>query len=229
MPALDHPTAEDLREQRTWRVVTLCCESTDPDWHGQGAFIPPGGQVLVRLQGYLDGRCSWTGGSEVVVTIDGLPTAVARGFDSGPDDWTLSAIGEASVWLARVPESTSPGPHQLAIRYRSCAWSGTLQVGTPAPTPVPEPTLSADFRWVYLHLPHFGGAVWWGGMEYDLLPDHWLHLPPHYSGLPVVLCVIDAQGRPHGAWEVRDTEDDKYTLVHSELVQIDYPPCDALK
>lgn len=241
MPALDHPTAEELREQRTWRVVTLCCESTDPDWHGQGAFIPPGGQVLIRVQGYLDGRCGWTEavhdvlgprdlvvGREVLVTIDDVPAVVTPMFTvTGMAERSLGAHGVHALRLAQVPEHLATGPHRLAIRYRACTWSGTLEVGTPAPTSPPAPTLSADFQWV--HLPDYGGAVWWDGRPYDLSPEHWLHLPPHASYDPVVLCVIDAQGRSHGAWEVRDTEDDKYTLVHSNLVQIDYPPCDALK
>lgn len=242
MPAVDHPTAAELREQRTWRVVTLCCESSDPDWHGEGASIPPGGRVLIRLQGYRDGRCGWIGADAVEVTIDDSPTKVTSGFEPGLyPNWSLGAVEQHDLWLAWTPDRLAPGRHRLGIQFRACTWSGTLDVGEPRSVPAPVPTLSTDFRWV--HLPDHGAAVWWvvhdwvrepdehvgTPAEYDLSLEHWLHLPPHYIDSPVVVCAIDAQGHSHGAWEVRDTEDDHYKLINSELVPIKYPPCEAMR
>lgn len=94
------PSAEELLEARAWRVVTLCCETDEPDWRAAGQVVAAGDDVLVRVQGAFDGRCGLDGEYIVRIALDGLPLPVRPLLVDSPQD--LARRGGAS-WLGLPP------------------------------------------------------------------------------------------------------------------------------
>lgn len=96
------PTALELREARTWRVVTLCCDSREPDWHAAGQPVRAGGDVLVRVQGAFDGRCGWEGAQEPRLFLDGADMAVRPLLVDSPQDLERR---RGATWLGPPPNA----------------------------------------------------------------------------------------------------------------------------
>lgn len=174
------PTQIELREERTWRVVTLCCESTEPDWHAAGQVVAGGDDVLVRLQGAFDGRCGWTeppweptpsmfsawlaerDASRIPrMELDGVPLRV-RSWSAPPGD-AMEEAGAApptrdGSWLGAIPQGVRAGDHALTVRYRECSWAGSLRIGRSVGLPPPAPVSTEKARWIVV--PGYGIAMW---------------------------------------------------------------------
>lgn len=204
MPVPD-PTAIELREARTWRVVTLCCDSSEPDWHAAGQVVRAGDDVMVELQGAFDGRCGWDDGYTPRVELDGVALAVRPLLVEAPDDlklrqgetWlgpppdaedTLRNVdaggyrnptgpgpGGDSVWLAAIPTRTPDGPHLLTMRYRSCSWSGSVRIGLPTAAPPPLPVPTEDGHWIVVA--GYGAAMWFCGDPYEASAEGRIGVP----------------------------------------------------
>lgn len=226
------PTQIELREARTWRVITLCCESSEPDWHSAGQTVS-GGYVMVQLQGTNDGRCGWTipgwqptsktlarwwaevdAGDTPRMELDGLSLVVRplAGPWYGPDD--------ADSWQGMLPERTQAGDHVFVVSVRHCSWSGAIHIGAgrPAPAP-PRPVVTDGGRWI--EAPGYGLALWWCGGVEDVTADSRVRVPPASNTScdwaayeqpddpdagKNVICALDASGNSHGAWQILYTE-----------------------
>ncbi len=196
MPTTE-PTAEELREARSWRVVSLCCDSSEPDWRSGGQSVAPGDDVMVRLQGVFDGRCgleeddgirpagSYWDDHAPELALDGVPLRVRPLFPTfevphelaygrGPwmPDWS---------WLGAVPADTHPGLHTLTVRHLECSWSAELRVGRVKVPPPPVPVIS-DSGW--LQLPGYAVAMWECDVPYDATAAPWIRVPPKACAYP---------------------------------------------
>lgn len=232
MPLHEGPTAEEQRDERAFRVVSLCCDGDAPDWRGAGQAVPPGGDILIRLQGHRDGRCGWSADTSIHVAVDGLELKVRPllGMIAGDERWVRDPQ-LASVVLASLPKSVPEGGHALTVTYSDCLWSASVQVGA-APSDWPGvPVMATGWDWAHVK---GAAAVWYAGKLFDVSIGPWVRMPPHLGyGWPTVVCTLDVSGRSHGAWTVVDSwyrpMSPYMRLIGSRFERADDAECDALR